>query len=427
MTAREKRIAGFLAVIIGALVLWRLGVPLLERTVLAVGRENEALREELDDLNAQMEGVEKPRSAYREYVARTGGTDAKKVRNALHSRLNELIKEAGLRDAKLSPKRTTPDRKTGVHPVEFSIGAEGSLESIVEFVEAYYELPYVARITLMKISPPGKRAGQRGRLAKFSATLRAIVLPAHPVGLIGDESKLQQPATHVKHREGETYALIWERKPFDEYVEPKESTRVVRDTGGNTTPTAPQEKVGDPDRDVKVIRMAMLYGVGEVYVVNTRSQASEYVAVGDRLDEGELLLVHPLGAVTRREKGDLLVYPVGKLLSESVALDEAKRFWPEIVYAYQAYAIRAEADAASEEKTDEGSAADPVKAEAVKDGAEEGVKLASKEKSESASEPKKADQTAEDEGTETGEEEATDEEPSAEPSKRDGDDDDSSD
>ena len=426
MTDREKRIAGVLAFIIGAFVLGRLGWPLLERTVLSVGSENEALREELEDLNAKLDLIEKPRNAYRQYVARTGGTDVDVVRHALRRSLDELIETAGLQGAKLSPKTKT-DRKTGVHFVEFGIGAEGSLESIVEFVEAYYELPYVARMTLMKIDPPGRRARQKGRLHKFSATLRTIVLPAHPVGLIRDVSQLKQPATYVKHREGETYALIWERTPFEEYEPPipppDTSTKEVERRPKQTkTEELPPPLVGDPERDLKVVRMAMLYGVGEVYVVNTRSQTSEYVAVGDRLDEGELVLVHPLGAVTRREKGDLLVYPVGKLLSESIALDEAKRLWPEIVYAYQAYAIRAEADAASAEKTDEAVAADQVTAEEDKGDGEEAVEPASKEESESASEPQRADQTAEDEGTETGVKEATDEKPSAEPSKTDGDD-----
>lgn len=61
-------------------------------------------------------------------------------------------------------------------------------------------------------------------------------------------------------------------------------------------------------------------------VVHTASKQREFVQVGEQLDGGELLMVHPYGLLVRREErdGDYdFLYPKGELFADAVALDEA--------------------------------------------------------------------------------------------------------
>lgn len=363
MTQRERRIGVVLAVLGGAVVLWRVALPAFETTVLAVGRDNVKLREQLDDLEDKYNRVDKVRQVYRDFVERTGGTNADEVATALHSALNRLVNEARLKDARISPKKSSPDRKTGIHLVKFTVHGKGTLQSIVSFMEKCYELPYLGRFTQLKITPPSKRKRTRGGTVEISTTFEIMVLPRHRASLIRDESKLEQPTEYVKHRRDADYALIWERKPFTEYVPPKpppvERPTVVK-KGDDPPPPPPPSPIGDPQRNVKMIRMAMAYGIGEVLVANTRTEQTEYVAIGEQLDDGEVLLVHPLGAVTRREKGEVLVYPVGELLADSVTMGNAGRCCPELIFAYQAYEQEIRLREAAEKAAEEAAAAQPL-------------------------------------------------------------------
>jgi hypothetical protein len=119
------------------------------------------------------------------------------------------------------------------------------------------------------------------------------------------------------------------------------------------TPRPPPPPPGDPDRDEKVIRMVLDYGtaessIAEVLVVNTRSNVAEYVGIGDQLDGGEVLLVHPLGAASRRSDGSTRVYPVGRLLKDCVSIEDVVNEYPEIAFAYESYESKIRASAPQE-------------------------------------------------------------------------------
>lgn len=95
------------------------------------------------------------------------------------------------------------------------------------------------------------------------------------------------------------------------------------------------ELIGDPDRETKFVRMALLYGYDEVMVVDTRDNSFEYVGLSDQLDEGAVLMVHPRAAITRREDGQEWLYPVGKSLADSMPLEDALNAFPEVVFEFQ--------------------------------------------------------------------------------------------
>ena len=84
-----------------------------------------------------------------------------------------------------------------------------------------------------------------------------------------------------------------------------------------------------------MIPMTLDYGVKEVMVVNSRNNTTEYVGLGAKLDGGTIELIHPLGAVTRRENGEELLYPVGKRLVEAVPFEETLALYPEVYYEFR--------------------------------------------------------------------------------------------
>lgn len=355
MNKREKILAIIVLVGGGGAGLWRFAVPAVREYVFAVGEENERLVNERDDLLDDLEAIVETQQVYRELLERTGGTDAIEVQNAVKARLDELIGASRFTKQTLTPRSPTDYRapgvrkKSGIKRVVFGFKADGTLRSMIDFLESFYELPYIAQVTELKLSPIARSRGRNknSETVRMTAKIETLILPLHPVGEVNPEL-LNQPPDHVKHG-GRRYAMIADRDPFNEYVKPKppqprkkDPPKTVATVTRPPPPPPPPQPVGDRDRTRKFVRMVLSYGdeangIDEVYVYNSKDQTKEYVRVGDQLDGGEVMLVHPLGPVTHRKNGDRWFYPVGKLLSESVKFEETgevRDVYPEVVYVY---------------------------------------------------------------------------------------------
>lgn len=101
----------------------------------------------------------------------------------------------------------------------------------------------------------------------------------------------------------------------------QESTRKLRDI-----PKPPDDKKGIvnrwPNRKYMQLRMTLLHDAGtkrvrELMIYNNRTKKSEYYAVGDEFDGGELVFVHPRGGIVRRRDGYSL-YPIGTWLDQEI-------------------------------------------------------------------------------------------------------------
>jgi len=290
--------------------------------------------------------VEGARKIYRQYIERTGYTNADEFKNAFYNKLTELATKASFQNLRMQPSPPTEHkpagsrRKTDIKEVRFTISASGTLEAIADFLRDFYELPYVAQITSLKLDAPSGRSRRSDALAQLRATIEALVPPDHAVGKV-NPALVEPVAFKIKHSERD-FALVWERDPFKEWEEPPpvipEPTPVAEVE--STPPPEPPPPVGDPLAGEKVIRMVMIYGdeekkVEELLVVNTRDLSWQYVGVGDELDGGTVELVHPWGAVARRKEGDERVYPIKLTLAESIPIEQAGQLYPEIHYAYE--------------------------------------------------------------------------------------------
>ncbi len=89
-------------------------------------------------------------------------------------------------------------------------------------------------------------------------------------------------------------------------------------------PPEPVVKVDNrwPNRKYMQLRMTLLHDAGsqrvrELMIYNNRTKKSEYYAVGDEFDGGELVFVHPRGGIVRR-RDSYSMYPIGAWLDQEI-------------------------------------------------------------------------------------------------------------
>ncbi len=324
MKAREKKLLIGFAAVVGVVVVSRLA-PNLGSAFDYTGRIADA-REELEDLEKIQSQFQDDQARYAEYVARTGGTDARALELQVKQRIDALITACNLDRPRLAPK-SSDDPKTKITTVKFSLSAEGTWPHALRFVRELHELPSVAQCTSLKLSPATRRL--REDKVKIDADLEVTVLPGMKAA--GAIETGDPPDLIIKHNDPNLLAMaeppFW--PPVPEPVLPQPPTPT--DPGGHDQGPPPPPEERDPLRDEKFITMAWTYGQGEVTIasrVNTTLREVKYV--GDDLDGGSIILVHPLGAVTRRDNGAEEFYPTGERLADCVPVEVATAY-PEIL------------------------------------------------------------------------------------------------
>ncbi|MCP4245452.1 MAG: hypothetical protein GY778_00230 [bacterium] len=338
MNPREKKLAGGMAVVVVVAVFGKVVYPMTIKPLFDVSKQIADLETELYDVQEEEAAFDEVLLQYKNFVARTGGTDTKAVRNRVHKQLDTLLEQAALAEPGVTPRNPSRDRKTGLQTMAFGLSGEGSLAAVIDLLRQCYELPYMARFNDLKLTPvivkrsarkgnsrAGAKSGgngDKGRV-RLSATLEVMVLPADKrARRLLDLDSLEQP-TKVRKHSGERLAMIWERDPFSEYVKP-----VVKPTPRKPDPipkpeTKPEVKLepppdrGDRDARYKTVAMALKYGRDELLITNSRRKTQQYITTGEELDGGELIAVHPYGGIVRKDNGDYF-YEVGTLLSEAM-------------------------------------------------------------------------------------------------------------
>lgn len=142
---------------------------------------------------------------------------------------------------------------------------------------------------------------------------------------------------------------------------------------GTPPPPPPPPPPGWPDARYMQLRMALVSStpadrVSEVMVYNNKSHQAQYFAVGSEFDGGELLFVHPTGAVVRKKDAaakadEYLIYPIGTFCDGHIpATDPVAVEFPELHLAATRLReateklAKAKADEAADAKTKEEAA-----------------------------------------------------------------------
>lgn len=201
--------------------------------------------------------------------------------------------------------------------------------------------------------PPKPLVASAGRNLTVNVDGQAL-LQGKATGGVGDYTYRWEPA------EGLTDATSPRPKLTDtSKIGEYEYTLTVSDEGGNTSTGTVTVTICEPDKIAEVetdepsitepakpsgpqrwkngknlrLTMALIRKSGgqresEFMVSDGATEEASYYAPGDEFDGGELVYVHPRGAIVRRQD-DYFVYPIGAALNEDLLADAAVEF-PEL-------------------------------------------------------------------------------------------------
>jgi len=387
MTRREKVLAVCLAGTLGglglaSLVNWGVVQPLrhVERQI----EDEQKLRGRLSASLKDLHGVEK---RWEELTGRTlaGAWDAREAQRRFREDMHQLLERHGLDDPKVRPGSFIKYKDDSVG-VPLTINATGTLNEIVGFLCDFYCRDYLARLDKVRVTADKsvvsnvnstRRAGRGARGSRSSSAQRngsfgrdgprlklsvsavTIALPRlgklkHPVmeGIVeGENGRLI--------RERTAYNAIFTKNPFAPYeprvaVKPPDHTPTTR----QPTPTQPSRPEPNPRAGADQIFLkgvTCLDGEYTAYVYDDRrlDQPPTLYHLDDKIDDGELILIHPRGLVVRVEKdGRETDYfyplrfpdPASFAEREELAADEHPEVWEALEREFVAYDSAARSD-----------------------------------------------------------------------------------
>ncbi len=326
MKPRERKLLIGLLAAAGVIVIARFGAGIW--SALDLGDKIKEAREELAEYEEDQTQFDEDQSKYESYIVRTGDTDHKVVKGHLDARLNQLFQESNLRRPRITPKTATDD-KNRITSIIFSFNAEGTWEEAMRFTQRVYELPYVAQFTSLKISPVGSRRQVVDRV-KIDGDIEVLVVPKMK-GVRVEVPAAAPEGMMVKYTQDDLLAVV---NPFLEPVREVVAQGPEEDEPDDADGNDEDHDlwVRDPAGNKKYITAVWTSGGSEDVVrVAHRTVAGDrdWVAIGGELDGGQVVLVHPLGAVVRTPNGDDYVYALGESLSDAIPLEDAV-VYPEI-------------------------------------------------------------------------------------------------
>ncbi len=324
MNPREKIlvsvVAGLLVLFVGYQVVNRL----LIRPVRRLNTDIAACEKDLDRFKNMRLLAARYKKWWRELAHRTLGADERTVQARFGDEITRLLADSRLGNRSRRPLHSERvQRKLDLLRVPFSVSAEGSLQNVTEFLTAFYERPYLAQITKLDLNPKGvKSAGQ----LKMSARVETIVLPklelAGAVGVLSTNPSSQPTLKRYAEEDATAYAMIWEKQFLTRYEPPPPKPPTKPRPTQTNKPSGHKPTVPPTPRDnrslITVMAVATYPGSREVITYNSRTKAQEVYRVGDskKMDDGDLVMVHALGAVVRRNSMDYF-YAVGSTFAEA--------------------------------------------------------------------------------------------------------------
>jgi hypothetical protein len=285
-----------------------------------------SLQQKRDDLAAAVETLSEKELEWQRIGRTTIADNVEAARRLLDQQLKDLIVASGVTQVSLGSASIT-GRDDDIQKLTVPLVVEGGQKNITDFLVGYYNrLNFPAQLREFALTPTSTQDVSRLRL---SAKAQTIVLPA--VGRVG---KVAGPAPEpiVQLAMGpEAYDRISQAPIWEPYKPPPLPPQPVATQPVIDEP--PQRVVIDeepPKRDESVI-VALLAGPG-TQEIRTRGEAPKprrgrnrssgsgpsinTYKLGDRVGDGELVFVHPHGAVIRIGETEYL-YPIGAAITST--------------------------------------------------------------------------------------------------------------
>lgn len=346
MDKQTKIVAAVFAVLVGYAVFDKVAYPVLDEWVLSIDATIADREEDLAELRVHEVAKNRAAATYRKWIRRAGTYNARIVQEDIRGRINKLVETEHIAELKITSPKIHTDSQTGMQEFTFSIGGEGTLESVVRFMKATAEFPHLVRLGNSRIRPVGGKKGVTTDRVGFDVKLEVRVPDKNKIAGVVPKDRMVLPTDDSKHIRyaSADHSLIWKAKPFTEYKKP---TKVVTPPRRKETPKPPVvedvEKPPDPKpthepkpkedlrwKNRKEVRIVIAFvkrdgttPLDEIQLFDSKDKDNpyKYVSVGQDLDGGTLRMVHHSGAVVAREDGDFF-YPIGQSLDNEVDLSE---------------------------------------------------------------------------------------------------------
>ncbi|MBU0717550.1 MAG: hypothetical protein KJ749_04815, partial [Planctomycetes bacterium] len=203
MDRRTKILAGIFGAFIAYAVLGNVVYPRWIEPILVIDERIAERRAYLTELQRKEDEVWDAKREYKNYLDRVGSLDKSKVENTLRERINALVENCKLEDVGTTwgSVRARTDKKTGITSMTIVVSAAGTLQGAVRSLKELAELPNLAQLGSVKITPDrGGRGSQSTDRVDIRIPLEVWVLsvPRIMEKRFEDED-LNQPESYVRH------------------------------------------------------------------------------------------------------------------------------------------------------------------------------------------------------------------------------------
>ena len=316
--SRRKPLAIIVVSLVGLLAVWHAALSLVIEPYRDLQRDIARKSNEAKRYQATMARIVNHVERWQALGARTLSVRPVEALLLFDKEIKRLLQAHGLQRASVRPKAARA-LKNGLIRVPYSVQAEGKLKNIVELMVSIYELPYVARVNTLRLSPVS--AKRRDQLS-LNMDVETVVLPESEIG--GPIEPVEVKGTELPRvkryakEDGQAYAMIYEKDFFQKYVKPPPPTAKPKPgpKPPDEPPPPPPPPSPPPPRDNSVIVALLSYpGQQEVITVKPGRKEREIHRLGDEIGGGILRMVHPFGAVIGIDGQDY-VYPPGAALDK---------------------------------------------------------------------------------------------------------------
>lgn len=238
--------------------------------------------------------------------------------------MEKVLERSGLSNRMvrlLTPSREAKGMREGFTALRVSASGEGTLAQVVAFLREYYQRPYLTRITKLTLTTPeqirgGARPGPRTRREtattggdepKITVKLDAVALilpklpgvPHTPLDPNRPERDVVRPLIDV---EDEKYNEVVQANLFKLY-QPPPPVIAQKDAEGKPAAPEPPPPPPPPNPHDKMVLVATTAHDGDLVAwVRDDAHPAEpprRFRLNERMHDGRLVLIHPLGIVVR--------------------------------------------------------------------------------------------------------------------------------
>jgi hypothetical protein len=314
MNQRERVLTIVAAAVIGFVAIYLMYSRIWYGPLKKISQQIDQRQAEVDRMNASLaqkgDLLDRWQAVYRKTIA----DDPKQAQDELQSRINRLVKAAGLEGSQLRPEAMKEEKSSPYVEAAFVLDkAEGSLAQIVNFLDMLYQEPYLVKVTRIYPLRPTNR--QEDRFSLTNCRIAAIVLKKNLA--IGTPVVNRLALGEVSLAPSDRYVRIAQVDIFHPPVPERPVLSRPPSTGGTPADQLPKPvKLNPGDGD--------LLGTTAQGIYLRNSGGATWYNLGEKVRECKLVFVHPLGIILQDADGNYLYVEIGDNVGRAELLAKAE-------------------------------------------------------------------------------------------------------